>query len=91
VDTFLRAGYYPSEEVFMSSKRIQYTQEVKNSAVKLMTEQGYKLSETSRSLGGNVSVLRRWKKAAEPSKKANGGKLSTSYIQGMGRLFSSGA
>lgn len=52
----------------MSEKRRQYTQEFKDSAVKLVTEQGYLLSEASRSLGVNLSVLRRWKKAAETGK-----------------------
>ena len=49
----------------MGSKRKQYTQEFKDSAVKLVTEQGYKMTEASRNLGVNVSVLRRWKNAAE--------------------------
>jgi len=53
----------------MSAKRNQYTQEFKDSAVKLITEQGYKLSEASRSLGVNVSVLRRWKIATESGEK----------------------
>lgn len=53
----------------MSVKRRQYTQEFKDSAVKLVTEQGYKLTEASRSLGINVSVLRRWKNAAEAGEK----------------------
>lgn len=48
----------------MSEKRRQYTQEFKDSAVKLVTEQGYQLSEASRRLGVNLSVLRRWKNAA---------------------------
>jgi transposase len=52
----------------MSEKRRQYTEEFKDSAVKLVTEQGYQLSEASRSLGVNLSVLRRWKKAAETGK-----------------------
>ncbi|MCF6178692.1 MAG: transposase [Geopsychrobacter sp.] len=52
----------------MGAKRKQYTQEFKDSAVKLVTEQGYKLSEASRSLGVNVSVLRRWKTASEAKK-----------------------
>lgn len=55
----------------MGAKRKQYTQEFKDSAVKLVTEQGYKLSEASRSLGVNVSVLRRWKVAAEGGEKQN--------------------
>jgi len=46
----------------MGKKRRQYTQEFKDSAVKLVTEQGYQLSEAARNLGVNVSVLRRWKK-----------------------------
>jgi transposase len=49
----------------MSGKRKQYTQEFKDSAVKLVTEQGYQLSEASRNLGVNISVLRRWKRATE--------------------------
>lgn len=55
----------------MGTKRKQYTQEFKDSAVKLVTEQGYKLSEASRSLGINVSILRRWKIAAEGGGKRN--------------------
>jgi len=51
----------------MSKKRRQYTEEFKESAVKLVTEQGYRYSEASRNLGVNVSVLRRWKKAMEVS------------------------
>jgi len=51
----------------MRKKRRQYTEEFKESAVKLVTEQGYRFSEASRNLGVNVSVLRRWKKAMETS------------------------
>ncbi len=49
----------------MSEKRRQYTQEFKDSAVKLVTEQGYKISEAARNLGVNASLLRRWKKEVE--------------------------
>ena len=64
----------------MGSKRKQYTQEFKNSAIKLVTEQGYKLSEASRSLGVNVSVLRRWKNAAESGEKqTKTGKTSADF------------
>jgi len=55
----------------MRSKRKHYTQEFKESAVKLVTEQGYKLTEASRSLGVNVSVLRRCKIAAGGGEKRN--------------------
>jgi len=50
----------------MSKKRRQYTEEFKESVVKLVTEQGGgSLSEDSRNLGVNFSALRRWKKALE--------------------------
>jgi transposase len=54
----------------MSEKRRQYTQEFKDSAVKLVTEQGYQLSEAARSLGVNLSVLRRWKNAVVAEKSS---------------------
>ncbi len=41
----------------MSEKRRQYTQEFKDSAVELVTEQGYQLSEAARSLGVNLSSV----------------------------------
>jgi len=53
----------------MSSIRRKYTQEFKDSAVKLITEQGYQLSEASRNLGVNISILRRWRNAASPGEK----------------------
>lgn len=43
--------------------RRHYTEEFKDSAVKLVTEQGYQLSEAAHNLGINVSILRRWKNA----------------------------
>jgi transposase len=49
----------------MAKKRKDYTQEFKASAVKLITDQGYKVSEASRNLGINVSVLGRWKREIE--------------------------
>lgn len=47
------------------AKRRYYTQEFKDSAVKLVTEQGYSLSEAARNLGIDPTQLRRWKKAEE--------------------------
>jgi transposase len=41
----------------MTKKRKNYTQEFRDSAVKLITEQGYKITEAARNLGVNVSVL----------------------------------
>ena len=40
--------------------RRKYSQEFKHDAVKLATEQGYRLSEAARNLDIDVSVLRRW-------------------------------
>ncbi|MFN2355409.1 MAG: transposase [Desulfopila sp.] len=47
------------------AKRKQYTQEFKDSAVKLVTEQGYSIAEAARNLGVNPTQLRRWKSAEE--------------------------
>ena len=38
-----------------------YTPEFKKEAVRLVTEQGYKVTEAARNLGINPSVLTRWK------------------------------
>ena len=64
--------------------RKKYSQEFKRDAVKLVTEQGYRVSETSRNLDVNTGVLRRWIKECFPrqwphdsrtggNKKASGG------------------
>ena len=49
----------------MTKKRKKYTQEFRDSAVNLVTEQGYKLAEAARNLGINRSVLGRWLREAE--------------------------
>ncbi len=49
----------------MTKKRKHYTQEFRDSAVKLITEQGYQVTEAARNLGINVSMLGRWKREAE--------------------------
>ncbi len=45
----------------MSKTRKSYSKQFKVDAVKLITEQGYKISEAARNLGINPNVLRRWK------------------------------
>jgi len=50
--------------------RKKYSQEFKQDAVKLVTDQGYRASEASRNLGVNISVLRRWIKELEKDKAA---------------------
>ena len=45
----------------MTNKRKQYSKQFKIDAVKLVTAQGYKVSEAARSLGIQEGILRRWK------------------------------
>ena len=45
----------------MSKTRKSYSKQFKIEAVKLITEQGYKISEAAQNLGINPYVLRRWK------------------------------
>jgi transposase len=51
----------------MTQKRKQFSKQFKIDAVKLVTEQGYKVSEAARNLGIHHSSLRRWKKQFETS------------------------
>ena len=46
----------------MTQKRKHYSKQFKVDAVKLVTEQGYNVSEAARNLGIHHSSLRRWKK-----------------------------
>ncbi len=46
-------------------KRRNYSNEFKEEAVKLVTEQGYSMAEAARNLGINANLLGRWKKASE--------------------------
>ncbi len=48
-------------------KRKNYTDDVKREAVKLVNEQGYRISEAARNLGIHESVLRRWVTAESSS------------------------
>jgi transposase len=50
--------------------RRKYSQEFKHDAVKLVREQGYRLSEAARNLDIDVSVLRRWIIGSERDKSA---------------------
>jgi len=49
----------------MTQKRKHYSKQFKIDAVKLVTEQGYKVSEAARNLGIHHSSLRNWKKQFE--------------------------
>ena len=46
--------------------RRRFSDEFKEEAVKLITEQGYKVSEASRNLDINASILRRWQRELSP-------------------------
>ena len=46
-------------------KRRKYSNEFKEEAVKLVTEQGYGISEAARNLGVNANMLGRWKSEIE--------------------------
>ncbi len=54
-------------------KRHNYTNEFKEEAVKLITEQGYSVAEAGRNLGVNANMLGRWKRDIE-----SGGERETS-------------
>jgi len=45
----------------MTQKRKTYTAEFKQEAVRLVTEQGYSMSQAARNLDININMLRRWK------------------------------
>lgn len=60
-------------------KKRSYTPEFKKDAVRLVTEQGYKVAEAARNLGINPSVLQRWKTemaAAGPNAFPGKGRLN---------------
>lgn len=50
-------------------QRKQYTAEYKREAVRLVTEQGYKISEAARNLGIHGRTLGRWVRRAQQSGK----------------------
>ena len=49
----------------MTQKRKHYSKQFKIDAVKLVTEQGFNVSEAARNLGIHHSSLRRWKRELE--------------------------
>ncbi|HIP83140.1 MAG TPA: transposase, partial [Desulfocapsa sulfexigens] len=49
----------------MKMKRRKFTKEFKEEAVKLILEQGYKITEASRNLGIHANLLGRWKREYE--------------------------
>lgn len=53
----------------MKQERKTYSKQFKVDAVKLVTEQGYKMAEAARNLGIHDNQLRRWKRQFEVEKK----------------------
>ena len=49
----------------MKKSRKKYPPEFKEEAVKLITEQGYQITEAARNLGVNATMLGRWKREIE--------------------------
>ena len=49
----------------MPDKRRNYGDEFKREAIRVVTVQGYGVSETARNLGININMLSRWKREAE--------------------------
>ncbi len=53
----------------MKKNRKKYPPEFKEEAVKLITEQGYQITEAARNLGVNATMLGRWKREIESGGK----------------------
>jgi len=56
-----------------NGKRRKYTQEFKEEAVKLVTEQGYQVGEAARNLGIHPNMLSRWKRQLEGDDESSSG------------------
>ncbi len=54
-------------------KRQKFSDEFKEDAMKLITEQGYSIVEAARNLGINANQLGRWKREIENPSERNGG------------------
>ena len=53
----------------MKRKRRKFSNEFKDEAVKLILEEGYRVSEAARNLGIHENLLRRWKREYEGGNK----------------------
>ena len=68
----------------MAQKRRQFTREFKLEAVRLVTEEGRKVSEVARELGIRSDMLRKWKQQAE----SRSGLMGADVFPGHGKLTS---
>ena len=65
----------------MQKKRRKFTREFKEEAVKLVLEEGYRISEAARNLGIHENLLRRWKRDYEGVDKAEYAPGSSAAMQ----------
>jgi transposase len=73
----------------LAQKRRQFTREFKLEAVRLVTEEGRRLSEVARELGIRADMLRKWKQQAESRSGLSGSELSGADVfPGHGKLTS---
>ena len=68
------------------NKRRKFTKEFKEEAVKLVTEEGYKITEAARSLGIHENLLGRWKNELTSDSNAYQGNVSQSMEAELKRL-----
>ncbi|MCD6150149.1 MAG: transposase [Deltaproteobacteria bacterium] len=71
----------------MKKKRNQYTKEFKEAAVKLITEQGYQITEAARNLGVNANLLGRWKREMLMGQNGSSSSGNTSSLQSEEKLL----
>ncbi len=64
-----------------TKKRKKYTQEFKEEAVKLVTEQGYQVSEAARNLGVHPNMLSRWKREILGDDESSSGSGNLNDVQ----------
>ncbi len=64
-----------------NKQRRHHTKEFKEEAVKLVSEQGYAISEAARNLGINPNLLGRWKREMDMSRSAYSGSVSRVNMQ----------
>ena len=62
-------------------KRKKYTREFKEGAVKLITEEGYQLSEAARNLGIHPNMLSRWKREILGDDESSSGASNSNDVQ----------
>ena len=70
----------------MDKNRKKYTSEFKEDAVKLITEQGYKITEAARNLGVNATMLGRWSELEGSGEDAPGIQGGTAMKAELSRL-----